>query len=293
MKKRYKLSTRYLIVGWLFIVPAAAFLIFSKFYPMVKALLLSFQSGVGLNLQFAGLHNYTHMLKDKLFWTSLTNTVIYLAIQVPVMLSLALILATVLNDKRLKCKGFFRTALFLPCVTALVSYSLVFRTMFSLNGLINTTLINLGVIDTGINWLANAWLARLVIILAITWRWTGYNTIFYMAGLQQIDPEIYEVARIDGASAVKSFFKITLPLLKPMILLTVITSTNGTLQLFAEPKNITNGGPANATIAVSNYIYSLSFEYMPQFGYAAAISYVVFIIVAILALIQMKVGDKR
>ena len=117
--------------------------------------------------------------------------------------------------------------------------------------------------------------------------------IFYLAGLQNIDPTVYEAAKIDGASSYKRFTKITIPLLKPIILLTTIMSTNGTLQLFDETVNLTNGGPANTTLSISHYIYKLSFEYSPQFGYAATISYIVFILVAILACIQMKVGDRR
>lgn len=296
MHKQHKignLSSRYRMVGWIFIIPAAFFICFSKFYPMIKALLLSFQKGMGANLTFAGLDNYIRLFGDKLFLTALSNTLIYLAIQVPVMLFLAIIFATILNNRHLRFKGFFRTMIFLPCVTAAVSYSLVFRSLFMTNGLINTILQNMNIIQSPINWLGEAWLARIVIVIAITWRWTGYNTIFYLAGLQQIEPSVYEAATIDGAGPIRRFFSITIPLLRPMILLTAITSTNGTLQLFAEPRNITNGGPANATIAVSNYIYNLSFDSVPRFGYASAISYIVFIIIAVLALIQMKVGDKR
>lgn len=292
-KKRTSLARHYAWIGWVFIIPAALFVCFSKFYPMFEALHLSFQKGMGMQLSWTGISNYTRLFGDKLFWTSLSNTIIYLAIQVPAMLVLAIIFATILNNARIKLKGFFRTMIFLPCVTAAVSYSLVFRSLFVTNGLINTILMNTDIISEPINWLGNAWTARFVIILAITWRWTGYNTIFYLAGLQQIEPTIYEAATIDGAGSFTKFFKITTPLLKPMILLTTITSTNGTLQLFAEPRNITNGGPANATIAVSNYIYNLSFDSVPRFGYASAISYIVFIIIAILALVQMKVGDKR
>src|SRR5690606_34403533 len=109
----------------------------------------------------------------------------------------------------------------------------------------------------------------------------GYNMVFYLSGLQNISTSIYDAAKIDGAGPFTKFFKITIPLLRPMILLTTIMSTNGTLQLFDETKNLTNGGPANATISMSQYIYRLSFEYSPQFGYAAAVSYVVFIMVAI------------
>jgi lactose/L-arabinose transport system permease protein len=136
--------------------------------------------------------------------------------------------------------------------------------------------------------------AKLTIIIAITWRWTGYNMIFYLAGLQNIDPEIYEAAEIDGASPLKKFFNITLPLLKPIILFTTITSTSGTLQLFDEVMNITGGGPGNASTTISQYIYNLSFKYTPNFGYAAAVSYTILAMIVILSLIQFKVaGDNK
>ena|SRR5690606_19273072 len=209
------------------------------------------------------------------------------------MLMLALILASALNNPNLKFRGVFRTALFLPAATSLVSYAIVFRSLFALNGFVNTALLKLNLIDAPINWTGQPWTAKLVIILALTWRWTGYNMIFYLAALQNIDRSIYESALIDGANAVTRFFKITLPMLRPIILLTAILSTNGTLQLFDETMNLTNGGPANATLSISQYIYRLSFQYAPRFPYAAAISFVVFILVAVLAMIQMRVGDKR
>ena len=209
------------------------------------------------------------------------------------MLILALILASLLNSSTLKLKGIFRTAIFLPCIMATVSYSMVFRTLFSKAGMINSFLMNLGIIDVPIAWLESAWIARIVIVVAMTWRWTGYNTIFYLAGLQNIDDNIYEAARIDGANIFQQFRKITIPLLRPIILLTTITSINGTLQLFAETQNITSGGPGNATITLSNYIYKLSFVYVPQFGYASTIAFIVLIMVAVLAFINLKVGDTR
>ncbi len=151
----------------------------------------------------------------------------------------------------------------------------------------------MGLISERINWLGQVSTAKVIIIIALIWRWTGYNMVFYLAGLQNIDESLYEAARIDGAGPVKAFFKITVPLLRPTILLTTIMSINGTLQLFDESVNLTNGGPANSTLTMSHYIYKASFEYNPQFGYAAAMSYVIFILVAILSFVQMKVGDKR
>ena len=209
------------------------------------------------------------------------------------MLILAILLAQLLNNKDLKFKGFFRTCVFLPCATSLVSYSLIFRSMFATDGLINSILIKLGILSTGYNFLGNSASAKIVIILALIWRWTGYNMVFFLSGLQNIEYSVYEAAKIDGASAIQTFFKITVPLLKPTILLTAIMSTNGTLQLFDESINLTDGGPANASISMSHYIYNLCFKYVPNFGYAAAMSFFILLLVAVLAFIQMRVGDKR
>lgn len=292
-KRKMSLSTKHNLAGWTFLTPAAILIVVMSFVPMFRALILSFKTGIGANMNWAGIYNYQRMFQDKVFMTALKNNFLYLIIQVPVMLILALILASMLNNKDLKFKGLFRTCIFLPCATSLVSYAIVFRTLFGMDGFINTMLIKIGILDTGINWLANANTARAVIIIALIWRWTGYNMVFYLSGLQNIDYSVYEAARIDGASPMQSFFRITIPLLKPTILLTTIMSTNGTLQLFDESVNLTNGGPANATVTMSHYIYNMSFKYTPNFGYAAAMSFLILILVAILALFQMKVGDKR
>ena len=281
------------LFGWLFVIPAALFIFILNFYPMVSAFLLSLQSGRGNNLKFAGLKNYARLFEDEMFLTSVGNVITYLVIQVPVMLLFALVLASLLNDPKLKGRGMFRTLIFLPCATSLVSSAMIFKSFFSIDGIVNTTLIGLGVLEGPMSWLTHPVWAKFVIILTITWRWTGYNTVFYLAGLQNIDRSVYEAARIDGASASRQVTSITIPLLKPVILLTTIMSTNGTLQLFDEVRNITNGGPGIATLSISQYIYNLSFMYNPQFGYAAAVSYAILVMVAILSFVQIKVGDKR
>lgn len=130
-------------------------------------------------------------------------------------------------------------------------------------------------------------------IIGLVWRWTGYNMVFYLSAMQSIDYSIYEAARIDGANSVQQLIRITIPLLRPIILVTAIMSTNGTLQLFDESVNLTRGGPGNMTITMSHYIYNTMFTKNPNFGYAAAMSFVILVMVAVLAAIQMKVGDKR
>ncbi|SDC35527.1 lactose ABC transporter membrane protein [Pelagirhabdus alkalitolerans] len=281
-------------IGWLFVLISVIGVSIFYFYPMVDALLLSFQSGMGSNLDYTGLDNWARLFNDPTFISALTNTFTYLIIQVPMMIIFALIFSVLLNDPTLKFRGLFRTAIFLPAVTSLVAYSVIFKYMFSGNGIVNQFLMNLAIISEPINFLTDSFWAKIVIILAITWRWTGYNMIFYLSALQNIDNSIYEAARIDGASIFQQFTKITIPMLKPIILFTTITSTIGTLQLFDEVVNITGGGPGNATITISQYIYNLSFEYTPNFGYAATVSYVIVILVVILSAIQFKVaGDKE
>lgn len=291
--KKMSLSKKHNLTGWAFLTPATVMIAIMSFLPMIKAFILSLQVGKANNLTFGGFSNYTRMFKDKVFMTSLGNTFLYLIIQVPIMLILALVLASMLNNKNLRFKGLFRTAIFLPCATSLVSYAIIFRSLFAVDGFINNILIKVGILNTGYNFLGHATSAKIIIILALVWRWTGYNMVFYLSGLQNIEYSVYEAAKIDGASPMQTFFKITVPLLKPTILLTAIMSTNGTLQLFDESVNLTKGGPANATITMSHYIYNVSFKYVPNFGYAAAMSFLIFILVAILAFVQMKVGDKR
>jgi lactose/L-arabinose transport system permease protein len=154
-------------------------------------------------------------------------------------------------------------------------------------------LTGIGAIDSPINWLGQADTARFVIILGLLWRWTGYNMVFYLAALQNIDHSSIEAARMDGANAFQTFWYVTVPQLKPMIVLTAILSINGTLQLFDESWALTRGGPAYQTMSMAHYLYEVSFQKNPNFGYAAAISYVILMLVAILSFIQMKVGDKR
>ena len=290
-KKKMTMDRRHNLIGWLFLSVGVVLICWTSFYPMIQAFILSMKNGLGVNLKFAGFSNYERILKDPTFKGTLFNTFFYLIIQVPIMLTLALILASILNNKDLKFKGLWRTCIFLPCATSLVSYSMIFRSLFANDGFVNTVLRGLGM--SPVMWFANAWTARFVIIIALIWRWTGYNMVFYLSGMQNIEYSIYEAAKIDGASPLQTFFKITVPLLKPMILLTTITSTNGTLQLFDESLNLTNGGPGKSTMTMSHYIYNMSFVQSPNFGYAAAMSILILIMVAILALLQMKVGDER
>jgi len=287
------MKNRAQLTGWLFIALAVILICIFYFYPMIQALLLSFKTGAGANLHFNGVDNYKRLFSDKTFFTAVKNTFIFLIIQVPIMILLAMIISVLLNDSNLKFKGFFRTAIFLPCITSLVAYSVVFKYLFGNDGLVNLALLKLHILAQPIQWISDPFWAKVTIIIAITWRWTGYNMIFYLSSLQNIDSSIYEAARLDGASSIRQFFSITVPLLKPIILFTSITSTIGTLQLFDEIVNITKGGPGNATLSISQYIYNLSFKYSPDFGYAATVSYSIVVMIIVLSVLQIKLAGEN
>ncbi len=291
MKKKMTLSQKHSRAGWLFLAPAVILIIIFMFYPIIQSFVSSFQSGIGEGMSWAGVANYKRMFLDPKLKKAIINTFIFALWQVPIMLGMALFLAAVLNSSRLRFKPVFRTLLFLPCTMSLVAYAIVFKLMFATNGIINDLLLKIGVIDQAINFLGDAFWAKVVLILSLIWRWVGYNMIFYVTGLTNIDQSLYEAAQIDGASPVQAFRYITVPLLKPVILLTVIMATNGNLQLFDEPYNLTAGGPGNVTISISQYIYEAAFKSVPNFGYACAIGFTLMVVIAVLVIIQMKVGD--
>lgn len=295
-KNGMKVTAKQRVAGWVYLVPAALLIVIMSFYPIIQAVVMSLKTGSSANMSWSEplIYNYTRMFQDKLFMRSVRNTFLYLLVQVPIMLVVAMLLAQILNNRDLKFKGFFRTCVFLPCATSLVSYSLIFKSLFATQGLINTILVNLGILEENYNFLGTASSARVVIILALLWRWTGYNMVFFLAGLQNIEYSVYEAAKIDGAGSWQTFWRITVPLLMPTIVMTAIMSINGTLQLFDESMNLTGGGPANSTITMSHYIYNNSFgQGVANFGYASAMSFFIFILVAVLSGISMKVGDKR
>ncbi len=277
-------------VPYFFIAPAVILFAIFTLYPILASLYLSFQTYEGGTYTFAGLDNYTRLMGDSIFWTALSNTFFIFIFQVPIMLILAMILASVLNSQLLRLKGFFRVSFFLPAVTSLVAYSLLFSIMLQNNGLFNEILSYVGI--DAIPWLSDSFWAKFSIVMAMTWRWTGYNMIIFLAALQNIPEEMYEAASIDGAGKIRQFFSITVPSLKPIILFAGILSTIGTLQLFDEPFNLTSGGPGNATMTLGLYIYENGFEYF-DFSYGSAIAYVVVMLVAILSYVQFKfTGDK-
>ena len=276
------------ITPWLFIAPALIFILCFSIYPLIETIYLSFMTTRRGDIVFAGLQNFKRLLFDQYFYTSLKNSLIYLIIQVPIMTLLAILLAMALHNGITKLKGLFRTIYFIPFIVESVAYSLIFVLLFQERGVINflLSLLNVG----PIMWLTQTWPARFLIMLIMTWRWTGYNMIIILAGLQSIPNDYYEAATIDGANAFHKFVNITIPMLKPVILFSTILSTIGTLNLFTEPYLLTNGGPNNSTISLGLYIYRQAFQSI-NLTYAATISVAILVIVGVLSRLQMKVGE--
>jgi lactose/L-arabinose transport system permease protein len=190
--------------GWLFMLPAVVLIFVFLVFPILWSLWMSFQVGRGMNFAFGGFSNIVRLTQDPVFQRALGNTVLFFLIQVPIMLTLAALMAVALNDPTLRFRGLFRTAIFLPCVTSLVAYSALFKSMFADAGLVNNLLLSLHLITEPIYWIRDPFWAKVLIIAAITWRWTGYNMIFYLAAMQNIDRSIYEAARIDGVAGLSS-----------------------------------------------------------------------------------------
>lgn len=287
MKTRRK--SRFFPYAMLFptIVVFAVFMI----YPILYSLYLSFTEFTGGTYEFVGLRNYIELFNDPVFYKALFNTFFYLIIQVPVMIGLALLLAVLIEQKFVRGRGFFRMATFLPTITSLVAYSLVFKVLFNTNyGLINYIVEFFG--GEKIQWIYSAWPARASVIISITWRWVGYNMIILLAGIQAIPTEMYESASLDGANFWQQLFYITIPAIKPIILFTTITSTIGTLQLFDEPYILTQGGPNYVTITLGQYLYENGFTYL-KFGFASALGYVMVIIIGLLSWVQFKVTKEE
>ncbi|MFT4297422.1 MAG: sugar ABC transporter permease [Micropruina sp.] len=279
-----KLERRASRFGWFFAAPAVALFGFFFAYPLLASLLQSLQVTDGGVTRFGGAANYEKLLSDDLVWLSLMNAGIVLIVQVPLMICLALLLATVLNQGWLRFRTTARLIHFLPAVTTLVAYSLVFRVMLQSDGGVINQLIGLVGIAP-IDWLNNPFWARVALIASITWRWTGYNMVLLLAGLQGIPQEQYESAEIDGASGWRTFRYVVVPQLRPVLIFTSITSTIGALQLFDENFILTGGGPSNATLTPVLYLYRVGFRQF-DFGYASAIAWLLVLVIGIFSVAQ-------
>lgn len=272
---------------------APFFLFFAIFWvwPILYSFGLSFVNTRIRPWRFDWDFNWGRLVQDSFFWEALGNTMVILVAQVPLMLALAVALAMALDSDLLRLKGFFRFAFFAPLVLGAVPYSAVFRLMFNTEfGVLNYGLNALGI--PSVEWLVSNTPAMITIMIALTWRWTGYNAIILLSGLQAIPQSLYEAARIDGANGWQQFWGITLPLLRPVLLFTFVLSTIGTLQLFTEPWLITTTGPGGATETLVTYLYKQGFRSF-NFGYASAIAYSVAIFAALFSLLQIRLVGGR
>jgi lactose/L-arabinose transport system permease protein len=276
---------------WAYTFISPFYILFAIFglYPMLLSLYLSFTrwKGVG-SIEFAGLVNFGLILKDKVFWQSMTNGVILFFLYVPIMLFLALALAVILNSGRVKGFRLFRTLIFLPFITNMVAAGFAFRILLEKqNGLLNVLLKYAGL--SPIPWLEDVWWARISLSLLIVWAWLGYNMVIMLAGLQTIPRDLTEAALIDGASPIQAFFRVIIPLMRPVILFCMITSTIGSFGLFTEVSTLTRGGPVNATMTPLIRIYGVAFGSY-QFGYASALAYTFFALIFVLTIIQFRLN---
>jgi multiple sugar transport system permease protein/lactose/L-arabinose transport system permease protein len=246
-----------------------------------------------VTLEFVGLDNYARLIDDDQFHNAAINTSFVFLIQVPLMIGLGLALALALNAAWMRFKGLFRTLIALPVSANLVAYATVFLIILQDNGLANFILTSMGLPQ--ISWLnptGDALPTRVALIGAVTWRWTGYNMIILLAGLQNVSQQLYEAAEIDGANRIQKFRHVTLPQLRPVLLFVLVTSTIGTSRIFSEPLILENGGaPREAVRTVVIYIYREAFINF-NFGYASAISVVLVLFVALLSVVQLKVGGE-
>lgn len=276
---------------WAYTFISPFYILFAIFglYPMLLSLYLSFTRWKGVGpIEFAGLVNFGLIMKDKVFWQSMTNGVILFFLYVPVMLFLALALAVILNSGRVKGFRFFRTLIFLPFITNMVAAGFAFRILLEKqNGLLNVLLKYAGL--SPIPWLEDVWWARISLSLLIVWAWLGYNMVIMLAGLQTIPRDLTEAALIDGASPIQAFFRVIIPLMRPVILFCMITSTIGSFGLFAEVSTLTRGGPVNATLTPLIRIYGIAFGSY-QFGYASALAYTFFALIFVLTIIQFRLN---
>src|SRR6266496_2003750 len=277
-----------------FVAPAV--LVIGVFFllPVVAALLMSltdfdiYALADLRNLRFVGLANYTRLLGNPLFWQALGNTLYFVLVGVPLSIALSLGAALLLNSPLARFTRVCRTALFAPVVTTLVAVAVIWRYLFSARyGLINYALGAIGI--SPIDWLGNPRWAMPAIIVFAVWKNFGYNMIILLAGLQSIPAELYEAARIDGASVWRQFRSVTLPLLAPVLLMVGILTVAGYFQLFAEPYVMTQGGPLQSTVSVLYFMYEEGFKWW-NLGSASAVAFVLFLVIFGVTALQLRLA---
>ncbi|MGN6707194.1 MAG: carbohydrate ABC transporter permease [Rhodanobacter sp.] len=282
--------------AWLFLTPALLVLGVFFFVPVLGALGLSltdydlYALADLRNLRFVGLHNYWELLHRPLFWTALGNTFYFVVVGVPLSIGASLGTALLLNSPLARMKAFHRTVLFAPVVTTVVAVAVIWRYLFNTKyGLVNHALAVLGL--NPVDWLGDPHWAMPTIIAFAVWKNFGYNMIILLAGLQAIAPELYEAARIDGASRWRQFRHITLPLLKPTMVLVTVLTVAGYFQLFAEPYVMTEGGPLQSTMSVLYLMYDDGFKWW-NFGVASAVAFALFGIILAVTVLLLRLARR-
>jgi multiple sugar transport system permease protein len=277
--------------AYLLISPYLLFLAVFLIYPVFFSIWLTFHDWniVSPEIPFVGLENYRRLLGDELFYKALWNTFRFIMINIPLQIVLALLLAVALNQP-IKGRGFFRAAYFLPVVTSGVVISFLWSWMLSTDdGIINEVLGWFGI--GPVPWLTSETWSIPSIAWVAAWKNLGYYVVIFLAGLQSIPKTLYEAARIDGAGPVQIFFRITLPMLNPAMLLVLVMSTINGFQLFTEPFIMTGGGPANSSLSVVMYIYKNAFQSLDM-GYAATVGLALALIILTVSLLQKKILER-
>ncbi|WP_057917846.1 carbohydrate ABC transporter permease [Lysobacter antibioticus] len=268
--------------GWVFAAPALSVIGLFFGLPVLAALALSltdfdiYSLAHIDNLRFVAFDNYINLLRNPLFWSALGNTLYFVVVGVPLSIAVSLGAAMLLHSKLGLFKPFFRTAFFAPVVTTVVAVAVIWRYLFHTRyGLVNWVLSWVGI--DPVDWLGDPHWAMPTIILFAVWKNFGYNMIIFLAGLQAIPEDLYEAARIDGASPGRQFRHITLPILGPVLLMVSILTLAGYFQLFAEPYVITQGGPLQSTVSVLYLMYEEGFKWW-NLGNASAVAFLLFVL---------------
>lgn len=275
------------IAPYIFIAPFFILFIVFGIYPIIYSFVLSFFKGFGYGPKtFFGLGNYIHLfLQDDRYIHAVKNTTIYAAGSVFILTPLALLLALVINSRFVVWKGFYKAALFFPVITSAVVIAIIFSRVFDTQfGLLNYLLNWFHAGPVG--WLENTKIVMPSFIILGIWTYLGVNMLFWLAGLNAINKELYEAAATDGAGRWQTFWRITLPLLRPITLFMIIQAIIGSYNLFAEPLLLTSGGPSDSSLTVSLYLYQQGFENF-NVGYASAIAYTMAVLLLILSILNI------
>jgi ABC-type sugar transport system permease subunit len=284
--------------SYVYLAPMMVLLLVFVVYPIGASLGYTFYkwNGIGDPSDFVGLDNFRQIMHDSIFWRSLGHTFVYAAIVVPVQLILALALALVLNNRRLRFVSFYRTLFFLPVVTSAAVIGVVIQLLVSNFGdSINSALLRLHLINQHIDWLGDPHFALAIIILVGIWHSFGYNLVYFLAGLQTIPEELYEAARLDGAGRLATFRYITVPMLRAVGVVIVVLAVIGTFQIFDLVQVLTSGGPYFSTEVVNTYIYHLAFggsnanAVQPDIGLASAASFFYGVLLIVFSVVQVLV----